>query len=175
MDKQELRKHIKQLKKQYDKTWLDNTSMQIMHLLEQNKSFVLSHNVMLYYALPDEVQTAAFINKWRYQKRIILPTVVGDDIIPVELADNTAFAEGDFHILEPRNKPYNGNFDLIVVSGVAFDRQGNRLGRGRGYYDRFLSLHPQVKRIGICYPFQVMEQVPVEANDIRMDEIISIF
>ena len=83
MDKQELRKHIKQLKKQYDKTWLDNTSMQIMHLLEQNKSFVLSHNVMLYYALHDEVQTAAFINKWRYQKRIILPTVVGDDIIPV--------------------------------------------------------------------------------------------
>ncbi|MBQ2227615.1 MAG: hypothetical protein II427_00670, partial [Firmicutes bacterium] len=48
---------------------------------------------------------------------IVLPTVVGDDIIPVELADDTAFAEGDFHIPEPQNHPYTGDFDLIVVPG----------------------------------------------------------
>lgn len=175
MEKQEWRKYIKQLKKQYDKTWLENTSMQIMHLLENHPYFVQSRNVMLYYALPDEVQTAAFINKWRYQKRIILPTVAGDNIIPVELTGNTSFAEGDFHIMEPQNHPYEGDFDLIVVPGVAFDKQGNRLGRGRGYYDRFLCMHPHVKRIGICYPFQMIPQVPVETNDISMDDIITLF
>lgn len=173
MDKQEWRKHIKQLKKQYSKEQLATMSAHIMHNLEEHPLFIQACNIMLYSALPDEVQTADFLCKYRNIKRIILPTVAGDDIIPVELGSNTVFAEGDFHILEPQNTPYTGTFDLIVVPGVAFDRTGNRLGRGRGYYDRFLSTHMQVHRIGICFPFQIIDHVPVEDNDIRMHEIIS--
>ncbi len=100
--------------------------------------------------------------------------MVGDDIIPVELAENTGFAVGDFNILEPQNEPYTGDYDLIVVPGVAFDRKGNRIGRGRGYYDRFLCKHLNVKRIGICFDFQLVDEVPTEPNDIRMDEVISL-
>ena len=120
------------------------------------------------------MQTQAFLEKWRHKKKIILPAVVGDDIIPVELAENTGFAVGDFNILEPQNEPYTGDYDLIVVPGVAFDRNGNRIGRGRGYYDRFLCKHLNVKRIGICFDFQLVDEVPTEPNDIRMNEIISL-
>lgn len=174
MEKKELRAQIKALKKQHTKEQLQEQSEQILAKLEQHTDFVKAEKVMLYNALPDEVQTLNFLGKWHLRKKIILPTVVGDDIIPVEYAQETTFAVGDFNILEPQNEPYTGDFDIIIVPGVAFDRQGNRLGRGKGYYDRFLSQHLNVKRIGICFDFQLVSEVPAESFDIRMDEVISL-
>lgn len=174
MDKKELRAHIKTLKKQHSKEQLLEQSEQILAKLEQHPDFARAKIVMLYSALPDEVQTQAFLEKWHLKKKIILPTVVGDDIIPVEYGKDTAFAVGDFNILEPQNEPYTGGFDLIIVPGVAFDHKGNRLGRGRGYYDRFLCQHLDVKRIGICFDFQLVDEVPAEPFDIRMDEVLSL-
>lgn len=174
MDKKELRSHIKAFKKQHSKESLQEQSQLILNRLENNISFIKAKTVMLYSSLPDEVQTHDFLTKWRNEKKIILPTVVGDDIIPVELSEETEFAVGDFNILEPQNEAYNGDYDLIVVPGVAFDRNGNRIGRGKGYYDRFLCKHLDVRRIGICFDFQLVDQVPTEDNDIRMDEVISL-
>ena len=174
MEKKELRAQIKALKKQHTKEQLMSQSEVILSQLEQHPDFIKAERVMLYSALPDEVQTQAFLEKWHLKKTIILPTVVGDDIIPVEYGKHTAFAVGDFNILEPQNEPYTGGFDLIVVPGVAFDHKGNRLGRGKGYYDRFLCQHLGVKRIGICFDFQLVEEVPAEPFDIQMDEIISL-
>ena len=173
-NKKELRTLIKTLKKQHSKESLLEQSQLILSKLENHQSFVEAETVMLYSSLPDEVDTHDFLERWRNKKRIILPTVVGDDIIPVELSKETDFAIGDFNILEPQNEPYNGNYDLIVVPGVAFDKNGNRIGRGKGYYDRFLCKHLEVKRIGICFDFQLVDEVPTEDNDIRMDEIISL-
>ena len=174
MEKKELRTLIKTLKKQHTKEQLFEQSEKILSKLEQHPDFVNAHSVMLYSALPDEVQTQAFLEKWHLKKQIILPTVVGDDIIPVEFGKDTTFAIGDFNILEPQNEPYTGGFDLIVVPGVAFDRRGNRIGRGKGYYDRFLCQHLDVKRIGICFDFQLVDEVPAEPFDIRMDEVITL-
>ena len=174
MEKKELRAHIKALKKQHSKEQLMEQSEKIMAKLELHPDFIKADRVMLYSALPDEVQTQAFLEKWHLKKQIILPTVVGDDIIPVEFGKDTAFAVGDFNILEPQNEPYTGGFDLIIVPGVAFDPKGNRLGRGRGYYDRFLCQHLNVKRIGICFDFQMVEAIPTEPFDIRMDEVITL-
>ncbi len=174
MDKKELRSHIKVLKKQHSKEELQEQSRLILKKLEDNKCFIDAKIVMLYSSLPDEVQTHDFLEKWRNEKRIILPTVVGDDIIPVELKKDTDFAIGDFNILEPQNEEYTGDYDLIVVPGVAFDKKGNRIGRGKGYYDRFLCKHLDVTRIGICFDFQLVDEVPTEDNDIKMNEIISL-
>ena len=174
MDKKELRFHIKTLKKQHSKECLLEQSKLILNKLENNKSFIEAKTVMLYSSLPDEVFTHDFLKKWRNEKRIILPTVVGDDIIPVELSKDTEFAIGDFNILEPQNNEYTGNYDLIVVPGVAFDRNGNRIGRGKGYYDRFLCKHLDVNRIGICFDFQLVDEVPTEDNDVKMNEVISL-
>ena len=174
MDKKTLRQQIRVLKKQHSSEELLVQSEIILQRLAAHPCFLQAEKVMLYASLPDEVQTLDFIETWRHQKTIILPTVVGDDIIPVELAENTGFAVGDFNILEPQNEPYTGGYDLIVVPGVAFDRNGNRIGRGRGYYDRFLCKHLNVKRIGICFDFQLVDEVPTEPNDIKMDEVITL-
>lgn len=173
-EKKELRSKIKALKKEHTKEQLLEQSEKILAKLEQHPDFIKAERVMLYSALPDEVQTQSFLEKWHLKKQIILPTVVGDDIVPVAYGKDTAFAVGDFNILEPQNEPYQGGFDLIVVPGIAFDRNGNRIGRGRGYYDRFLCQHLDVKRIGICFNFQLVDKVPTEPLDIRMDEVISL-
>lgn len=173
MNKKELRTIIKTLKKQHTTEDLDRQSAVICQKIEQHPDFIKAERVMLYNALPDEVRTADLIARWRDKKTIVLPTVVGDDIIPVALNNDTAFAVGDFNILEPQNEPYTGDFDLIIVPGVAFDPQGNRMGRGKGYYDRFLVKYPAVKKIGICFDFQLVDEIPAEPHDIRMDEVVS--
>lgn len=172
--KQGLRSYMRNMKKRQDPAQLAKDSEQIMGILENTPAFKNAQTVMLYSSLPDEVSTTAFVEKWRNRKRIILPTVVGDDIVPVELTSDTTFAVGDFNILEPQNRPYAGSYDLIVVPGMAFDPIGNRLGRGKGYYDRFLSQHPSVTKIGVCFDFQLVEQVPTEPNDIRMDAVLTV-
>ena len=174
MDKKALRQQIRSLKKQHSQEELRSQSEKILQHLAEHSRFLQADKVMLYASLPDEVQTLNFIENWRHQKTIILPTVVGDDIIPVELAENVAFAEGDFHIPEPQSHPYTGDFDLIVVPGMAFDANGHRLGRGRGYYDRFLASHPQVYTIGLCFDFQLLPNVPSEPHDRIINEIISL-
>jgi 5-formyltetrahydrofolate cyclo-ligase len=76
--------------------------------------------------------------------------------------------------MEPVGQPFNDydQVELAVVPGVAFDAEGHRLGRGRGYYDRFLPLLPHAYKLGLCFDFQKVEHVPTDANDIRMDEVL---
>lgn len=173
VEKKALRQQVRALKKQFTAEQLAMESEKIMKKISNHPDFQNSEIVMLYASLPDEVQTLGFIEEWRNRKRIILPTVVGDDIIPVELTAGSGMVEGNFHILEPENNPYDGPIDLIVVPGMAFDRQGHRLGRGKGYYDRFLIKYPEVKTIGICFNFQMLDEVPEEPHDQLINEVIT--
>ena len=174
MNKKELRQDIRAAKKLHTPEELLLQSEVILRKLAQHLRFLEAERVMLYASLPDEVQTLSFLETWRHRKTVILPTVVGDDIIPVELAENVEFAEGDFHIPEPQNHPYTGDFDLIVVPGMAFDKAGHRLGRGKGYYDRFLSQHLQVYTIGLCFDFQLLPEVPFEPHDCLINDVITL-
>ena len=67
---------------------------------------------------------------------------------------------------------YDGIYDLIIVPGLAFDHNKYRLGYGGGYYDRFLASIPDVMSVGLCYPFQMMENLPLEEHDISLDEVL---
>lgn len=66
---------------------------------------------------------------------------------------------------------YKGNYDLIIVPGLAFNREGFRLGYGGGFYDTFLAKHPDTLKVGVCYPFQVLKEIPLEKHDIKLDNI----
>lgn len=71
-----------------------------------------------------------------------------------------------------QGQKYEGSYDLIIVPGLAFNEQGMRLGYGGGYYDNFLIQHPKALRLGIFYPFQKVEQLPVEDHDFKLDEVL---
>ncbi len=131
--------------------------------------------MLLYHSLPDEVDTHAFIRRWSARKRILLPVVKGDDLELRLYTGDDRLTEGAFHIDEPTGTAFTdyAAIDLAVIPGVAFDRQGNRLGRGKGYYDRLLPRIPTAYKLGLCFPFQVLNQIPAEAHDIPMDEVLT--
>lgn len=130
---------------------------------------------MLYHSLPDEVCTHAFVKHWCQHKRVLLPVVTGDDLELRLYTPGSSLAVGAFGIEEPQGPVFTNysEIDLAVVPGVAFDAKGNRLGRGRGYYDRLLPRLVHACKIGICFPFQLVDEVPAEPFDIAMDEVIS--
>jgi len=67
---------------------------------------------------------------------------------------------------------YEGPFDLIIVPGLAVDREKFRLGYGGGYYDHFLAQQPNAYKVGIYYPFQLIDKVPTEAHDVQLDAVL---
>ena len=173
MTKKELRIAIRTKKRELGAEELKRMSANAAALIEQDNDYINSKIIMVYHPLWDEVDVTGIYEKaFAAGKRVILPTVKGDDIIPVEITPNTKWVKGDFDIMEPVAEPYQGTFDTIIVPGVAFDREGNRLGRGKGYYDRFLPNHEQAIRIGICFEFQLVDNIPAEPFDYKMNHLI---
>ncbi len=133
--------------------------------------------VMCYWPLPDEVDIRPLINRLVAKGTTVLLPKVTDDVTMTlhRYTSSEDLAEGAFHIMEPTGKPFTDwqQIDTILVPGVAFDAAGHRLGRGRGYYDRFLATCRQARKVGVCFPFQRVKEVPVEEHDVRMDDIIS--
>lgn len=107
---------------------------------------------------------------------MLLPVVVNDDLELRIYTGTEDMTTGVYGIKEPTGKLFTdySSIDFIAIPGVAFDKKGNRLGRGKGYYDRLLPQIPSAYKVGICFPFQMTEEVPVKAFDIRMDEIITL-
>lgn len=107
------------------------------------------------------------------QVKIIAPKTMKHGVLKhLELMDTEKISIGRYGVPFPSgNLLYTGPIDLIIVPGLAFDKGGNRLGYGGGYYDRFLSAHPESLKIGVCFPGQMVEQVPKESWDVVLDDI----
>ena len=142
--------------------------------LECHPLFVKAQSVLLFHSLPDEVDTHTLIDCYARSKQIILPSVCGDDLQLHVYHPDLPTAKGPFGIVESQGTLVTDytHIDLAIIPGVAFDRQGNRLGRGRGYYDRLLP-HLSCPLIGLCHPFQIVTAIPTEPHDKQVDEIIS--
>lgn len=127
--------------------------------------------VCVFSALADEPDVLA---SWPEGKRIAMPRVEGDELKFHWVASRAELRPGQFGILEPAAEaPDAGReFDLILVPGMAFDFRGGRLGRGRGFYDRFLS-NARGPRAGVCFEDQIVDDVPSEAHDLRMDFVVT--
>lgn len=165
-----------QLKRQHElTTTLRSQSAEILAVLEDHPVFKAASIVLLYYSLKDEVDTHEFVRKWSREKLILLPVVTGEELELRVFTGPEDLATGAYGIGEPTGELFTdyAAIDLAVIPGVAFDAAGNRLGRGKGYYDRLLPRLTAFKA-GICFPFQLVEEVPAEPFDIRMDAIISL-
>ena len=174
MDKKETRAYIRTLKKNFTEEEKQMESARIWEQLEQQPLFRNSRRIFIYWSMPDEVKTPDFIRKWHNDKDFILPCVVGDELELKHFSSEQDLRKGErFEIPEPVGEPLKGydKIELAIVPGMAFDRLGHRLGRGKGYYDKTLC-HIKAPKIGVCYGFQFLEQVPVDAFDIPMDEVI---
>lgn len=172
MDKRELRKQIATDKRKYSAIQKTEWSSSLFQKLEDHPLFLQAQTILLYHSLPDEVQTHSFIERWYPHKHIVLPLVKGDELEFRYYEGKDSLQIGAFGIEEPHGKQVENldEIELGIIPGVAFDRTGNRLGRGKGYYDRALArLHSY--NIGVCFHFQLCPCIPVEPTDRRMHEV----
>ena len=174
MTKAELRKHIKQLKALHQGTTVTD-SERVMQLLAADAHFLAAKTVLLYHSLSDEVNTHQFVEEWCTKKQLLLPVVMGDDLELRTYHGASELRRGSFGIAEPTGPLFTdyAKIDFVAVPGMAFDRSGHRLGRGKGFYDRLLPKLTNAYKAGICFPYQVVDEVPVEPTDVTMDSIIT--
>ena len=150
-------------------------SAAIFSAVERLPEFRAARTVAVFAALPDEPATDEVLARWASTRRVVLPRVEGD-AMRFYACRPDALVFGAFGILEPQGeRPCPaGEIDLVVCPGVAFTADGRRLGRGRGYYDRYLG-DPAFRgfRVGVCYAHQLVDGLPVEPHDVRMDRVIT--
>jgi 5-formyltetrahydrofolate cyclo-ligase len=171
--KKELRKLMAEKKLRCGDSTLQAQSTEIFRRLEAHTVFEGARTVLLFYSLKDEPDTHEFIEKWSEEKVLLLPAVRGERLELRVYGSRRSLSAGKYDIQEPAGEAFTdyASIDLAVIPGVAFDRSGNRLGRGKGYYDRLLPLLSAYK-IGVGFSFQLVEEVPASELDVRMDEVI---
>jgi 5-formyltetrahydrofolate cyclo-ligase len=177
-EKELLRARIRRQRRQIDSIWRDLASATIISRLETLPLFQRAQVIQTYVALRHEVNTHDLIQSLlRNGKSVALPKVArGNDLDQYFIKDFSELQAGAFGIFEPRADSRRlataAQFDLVIVPGLAFDRSGQRLGAGKGYYDRFLA---QVKapKIALAFSFQVVEKIPVAAHDQPVDMIVT--
>ncbi|MHC1703359.1 MAG: 5-formyltetrahydrofolate cyclo-ligase [Tenuifilaceae bacterium] len=147
----------------------------IFSKIELLPQFIPAKVVLAYWSLPDEVTTHNFIKKWSENKQFALPIIVGENLELRLFSDVVKMKQASsFGILEPQTgelmSPHD--IDFAIIPGIAFDYKGNRLGRGKGYYDRILN---QIKgsKVGVGFDFQILDFVPISSFDVPVDIVIS--
>lgn len=173
-EKDKLRKEIAAKKREFVSEDLLCMSEEVFSVLEITGSFRDASTVFIYNSMPDEVATRNFIKKWESEKSFYYPVVINDNLVFRRAASDVEYTKSKIGVDEPSGADFTdfGKLDMVIVPGVAFDRKGNRLGRGKGYYDRFLS-RIKAPKVGVCFDFQLYDNIPVSDNDIKMDMIVS--
>ena len=166
---------MRQLNRALDSRQRLRASAAIFSAVKRLPEFRAARTVAVFAALPDEPATDEVLARWASTRRVVLPRVEGD-AMRFYACRPDALVFGAFGILEPQGeRPCPaGEIDLVVCPGVAFTADGRRLGRGRGYYDRYLG-DPAFRgfRVGVCYAHQLVDDLPVEPHDVRMDRVIT--
>lgn len=172
--KNELRRKIRKLKMGLGDEGKIEKSDRIFAAIGEHPVFQQASVVMMYWSLPDEVQTHKYVELFSKSKKILLP-VVKDDELELREFRGREFMQSDnsLGIGEPDGEPFlnTDEIDLIIVPGVAFDRNNNRMGRGKAYYDRLLK-NVKAYKIGVCFDFQFLDEIPCDENDVKMDEVL---
>lgn len=139
--------------------------------------FLDAKSVMLFANLPDEIDTFSLIDKcFAMGKKVFLPVINGDDMTACEF--NGDYKIGKYGIKEPITPNSSllipNSIEFILVPGVAFSPNGYRLGRGKGYYDKFLSKYSNLFTVGVCFREQFFLDIPREPHDVPMNKVLVI-
>ena len=172
-EKELIRERIKKKKQQLTDNEKEIEATNVFEKIEALPEFENARSVMIYWSMPDELPTHNFIIRWSKKKTMLLPVVKGEDMLIKPFSTKEELKQGSLGIWEPNTqKEYLNSIDLVIVPGVAFDRDKSRLGRGKGYYDRYF-INKRIVKIGVCFDFQLLESIPIDSFDIKMDKVVT--
>lgn len=178
MRKKDLRCFIRAQKRRYGAEELALLSEEICSRVLVSAWWQEAGTLLLYYPLADEVDVRPLIQEaFQCGKQVLLPVVKGEEL-ELHLYDGEeSLKEGAYGIMEPAGPIFApekyDEIALAIVPGMAFDRAGHRLGRGKGYYDRLLPKLKHTKLVGICWTFQLLDEVPTDSRDIPVQEVFA--
>lgn len=165
---------LEQKRRMYDSAQASADSQAIVEKIEQMEVFRNAKSVLLYYPFRNEVNLRALMEKYKDTKTMLLPVTHRDWLEIRQYTGAECLKEGYAHIPEPQTPTYTGNIDLILVPGVAFDRKGHRIGRGGGYYDRFLKKQKRAYALGVGYDFQLRHHdLPQSWHDKKVNGVVT--
>lgn len=169
-----LRALIEQRRRVYPSASAASDSAAIIAQIERMRTFQDARTVLLYYPIHNEVDLRPLLTKYGDSKTLLLPVTHRHSMEVRPYQGEESLRHGKFHVPEPQTKTYQGPIDLIFVPGVVFDIRCHRIGRGGGYYDRFLKQHREAKKVGVCYDFQLQHTaIPQLWHDKSLDRVVT--
>ena len=173
-EKQAVRALVEQKRRIYPHDKAKADSEAIIARLEQLPCFRDAQTIMIYYPIHNEVDLRPLLQRYEGKKIFILPVTHRKGIEPRQYLGEEMMQRGNYSVPEPQTSTFTGKIDLILVPGVVFDLQGNRIGRGAGFYDRFLKKHKHITQLGVAYDFQIKNHsIPHSAFDKPVDGVIT--
>ena len=175
MDKSILREKYLKIRKNIDKENRLKYDNEIFSQVIKMNEYKENNLVLTYVSLSDEVDTIKIIEySLKIGKKVAVPKCEGSIIKFYYIKSINELKEGCFGILEPENKYIVTNFEssICLVPGITFDRDNNRVGYGKGYYDKFLKNYQGVK-LGLTYKECICDKINVEKYDVKVDKVIT--
>lgn len=180
MDKKTIRKSVLELRQNIKDEERGVWDKSIFDLLVNSKIYKDAKSIFIYVSCKDEVDTKKVIKySLNNGKSVYVPKTYIHEKVMTAMKINSLdeLIVDNYGILEPKFVDKNNigiYFDIIIMPGLAFDKIGNRIGYGGGYYDKYISkLNYQVLKIALAYDFQILDNIEVEDHDIRVDYIIT--
>jgi len=174
--KKSLRESMLEKRNSLSKEEIAEISIKIKENLFGLDEFKKSKVVMFYVSFNNEAYTHDMIKESFKSKLVVVPKTLNNEIEPSIIIDfEQLIPSGKFGILEPIEaaKINIKNIQAVIVPGIAFDKNGHRLGFGFGYYDKFLAKVPKALKIGLAFDFQIVDNLPIEGHDAPVDLIVT--
>ncbi len=175
MDKKALRREIREKKRAMSEEEITSRSEKLRQLFVQTEVYQNAKTVYGYLPYNQEVRTVQILEQaLRDGKRVAVPKIYGDTMSFLYLDDLSRVAKNTMGIPEPvADTPVaEDKTALVLMPGVAFTKNGDRIGYGGGFYDRFLAKEPDHPTLALCYEFQIVDSLPTEAFDIPVDTVL---
>ena len=175
MDKKELRQMIRQKKRAMTPAEIENASARLAEQFYATPYYKNAAVIYGYLPYNQEVRTVPILEQaLRDGKKVAVPKVFGDTMRFIYMEDLSRVSEGYAGIPEPVDDgPVADAKDaLVLMPGLAFDRKGNRMGYGGGFYDKFLAEEPDHPTVALCYAFQMVDAIPCEDYDIPVNTVL---
>lgn len=175
MDKKQLRSQIREKKRTMTQEQIEKASARLGELFAQTPEYKNAKTIYGYLPYNQEVRTVPMLEQaLRDGKKVAVPKVYGDDMKFIYMTDLSCVEKSDFGIPEPvADEPIADDpTALVLMPGLAFDKEGHRIGYGGGYYDRFLASEPNHPTVALCYEFQLLPKLETEEFDIPVDTVL---